>query len=338
MPTRRSFIIQSAATGVLAAANVPTIESTTAAPISPIHTLTMPSTDLVVSRIAFGAGVLKPDSHGHRMLRTLYDNGITFFDHADFYGEAAFGELLQQSPGLRHKIAIQTKCGLRRGQRQQIFRDCSRENIVSAVEGSLRLMNTDHIDILLLHWPDALAKPHDIASAFDELARAGKVRYFGVSNHTPLQIEHLKRYVEQPLVANQIYLSLESSYLIMGRNDALEERATPGALDYCHMHQIQVQAWSPIRGGLLRPAADATPAMKHGAEVVAAMAKDKNVSPAAISLAWLLHHPAQIIPIMSTRNPEHVLENCAAERVSLTREEWYTLLDATLPIHSPRDA
>lgn len=330
MSTRRSFIVQTAAAGVFLA-NVPVAGGATDPPTVPLGTYRIPNTDLSVSRIAFGADVLRPDRDGLRLFQTVYENGITFFDHADFYGEAAFGEVLGRSPGFRDKIIIQSKCGLRTGENKQVYRDCSQDHIVSAVESSLQLMHTDYLDILLLHWPDALMEPEEVSRAFDNLKRSGKVRYFGVSNHTPSQIELLKKYVDLPLVANQIYLSLESSHLFLG---GIEARSTAGALDYCHLHNMQVQAWSPLRGGLLKPPADATPELIHGADVLAAMARKKDVPPSALALAWLLRHPAGIVPIMSSSKPEHVIENCAAERVDLSRQEWYALLDATRPIHS----
>jgi predicted oxidoreductase len=285
-----------------------------------------------------------------RLIYTAYDNGITFFDHADIYGwgkcEAAFGEVLKQSPGLRDKIVIQSKCGIRFASDflepppdDPHRLDCSGEHIVSSAEASLRRLSTDHLDILLLHRPDALVEPEEVARAFDELQRSGKVRYFGVSNHTAAQIELLKKFVRQPLVVNQIQLGLAHSYLIADGIEANQDDSTrinhgyagvAGTLDYCRLHDMQVQAWSPLKRGnnspgLLNPPADAGPEVNQVAQILADLAEKKSASPAAIALAWLLRHPAGIVPIIGTTNPEHLIECCAADRLMLSREEWYTL-------------
>jgi predicted oxidoreductase len=328
----------------------------------------VPHTDLVVSRIAYGCGMVDIDWHSadftarvKRVVNTAYDNGITFFDLGDVYGggksEAAFGEVLKQSLGLRDKIVIQSKCGLHFGNesrqrprdlrvdsnREHVVRslhvDSSCKHIINSAESSLRRMGTDQLDILLLHLPDALVEPEEVAQAFDELHRSGKVRHFGVSNHTVPRIELLKKYVRQPLVANQIQLGLAHSYAIwdflqQDRRDSespLDIQTFAGLIDYCRLHQIQVQAYSPLKGdvhrasNLLKSPADAAPENRRVAQELASLAKDKNTSLSAIALAWLLRHPAGIVPIIGTANPEHVIENCAADNIVLSREEWYAL-------------
>ena len=352
MSTRRSFLTQAAAGTVLSTASSraadPVAAGTTVG--TRIRTSRIPHTDLMVSRIAFGASAFGSDIDVARMINTIYDEGITFFDHADIYGEEPFGQALRQSPGLRNKIVIQTKCGVVVPQRSQVsatdlFMDCSRDHIISAAEGSLRRLGIDHLDVLLLHWPDALVEPGEVAEAFDKLEHSGKVRYFGVSNHTPSQIDLLRKHVRQRLVANQIYLALENACLIVGGLAVLGEPAAVwgntrnpynsisavDTIDYCRLHEMQIQAWSPLQGDLLRPRADTKPEIKHAAQVLADLAKTKNTTPAAVALAWLMRHPAGIVPIISSTKPEHVREDCAADRVFLSREEWYTLLNATKP-------
>jgi predicted oxidoreductase len=357
-----------------------------------MKTYHIPHTDLVVSRIAYGCtgalekaihlserfadllrtdglatamSVMKPEPPSvdaiakvARAINTAYENGITFFDHADIYisgmSEAVFGEVLKERPGLRPKIVIQSKCGIRFQDDPQPGdpnrMDFSREHIVSSAEGSLKRLGTDHLDILLLHRPDALAEPQEVAQAFDELHRSGKVRYFGVSNHTAGQIELLKKYVRKPLVANQLQLGLAHSHLIADGIEANRDDSTrithgytgvAGTLDYCRLHDMQVQAYAPLRGGnsanppnLLNPPADASLQLKQAAKVLSDMARKKSTAPSAISLAWLLRHPAGIVPIIGTSEPEHVIESCAADRVTLSREEWYELFASVTGVSS----
>jgi predicted oxidoreductase len=188
-----------------------------------------------------------------------------------------------------------------------------------------------------------LVEPQEVASAFDELKSGGKVRYFGVSNHTAMQIELLKKYVTQPLVANQIQFGLMHPHLIVEGIEAdragqsritHEYTGVAGTLDYCRLHDIQIQAWSPLRGDLLKPATDSKPEVKQTAKLLGELAAKKGTAPAAIALAWLLRHPAGIVPIVGPTNPEHLTEDCAADQVFLSREEWYTLLAACTGVSS----
>jgi predicted oxidoreductase len=288
-----------------------------------------------------------------RLVNTAFDHGVTLFDHADIYSfgksEEAFGEVLKQSPALRGKITIQTKCGIhfsedmyqpRRGDPHRL--DFSREHIVSAAEGSLRRLATDHIDILLLHRPDALMEPEEVARAIDDLHSSGKVRYFGVSNHTPAQIELLKKHVTQPLVVNQIQLGLAYSYLIADGLEANQDETTrltlkytgvSGILDYCRLRDIQIQAWSPLKGSdmsggvskLINPPADAAAEIRQAANMLKDLADEKHTTPPALALAWLMRHPARIVPLIGAAKPEHLIECCDADRITLSRAEWYDL-------------
>jgi predicted oxidoreductase len=203
------------------------------------------------------------------------------------------------------------------------------------VEGSLARLKTDYVDILLLHRPDALAEPEEIAAAFDTLHSAGKVRHFGVSNHSSWQIELLKRAVRQPLVVNQLEMNIVHNQLISSGtvvNQDEPARAThgEGTLEYCRLHDITIQAWSPLAHGAIAKAGigRGEEKMRTAAAAARALAEKKGVSLDAILVAWLLRHPAGIQPIIGTTNPERIKDTCAADGVELTREEWYSLLAA----------
>ena len=330
-----------------------------------MQTCKIPHTDLLVSRLAYGcAGLIAWNkdevsagdiAKAARVVNTAYDNGITFFDHADIYAfgksEMVFGEVLKQSPGLRDKLVIQSKCGQRLPDGWQrgdpIRADLSREHIVSSVEGSLKRLRTDRLDILLLHLPDALVEPQEVAQAFDELSSSGKVRYFGVSNHTAAHIQKLQKSVRQPIVANQIHLGLAHAFAftdgmeftLQMANGATADRgymgiAGTGTMDYCCVHDIQLQAWSPLRSALLNPAANSSPELTRTAQLLVDLAQQKQTTASVIALAWLLRHPAGIVPIMGAGNPDHIIENCAADGVKLSREEWYDLLAAAAPVQA----
>jgi len=268
---------------------------------------------------------------------------INFFDHADIYtrgkSERVFGEYLKAHPRLRDRIYIQTKCGIRpagSGDPKSPGRyDFSYEHIVRSAEGSLKRLQTDYLDVLLLHRPDVLAEPQEVARAFDDLHKAGKVRFFGVSNHTAAQIALLRKCVVQPIVANQVELNL----LHMDMIDAgihwnlrgLTHTATgDGTLEYCRLHDITLQSWSPLIRGMLsgssiRPDDPRSDRAEAAAPIVAEMASQKGLSVEGLLIAWLLRHPAGIQPIVGTRNPQRLAAACKGLSVSLTREEWYTL-------------
>jgi predicted oxidoreductase len=306
-------------------------------------------TDLRVSRLAYGcmniggsweAGPMTAEEQRAAIeaVAAAHAHGINFFDHADIYtrgkSEAAFGEALQSLGIARQEVVIQSKCGIRLAGDPDPDSpgryDFSYHHIVGAVEGSLRRLGTDYLDILLLHRPDPLVEPEEVARAFDTLYRRGQVRYFGVSNHTGPQIDLLRSQVSQPLVVNQIELSLLHNFLIddgvmAGRAD-VNYAAAAGTLDYCRRHGILVQAYSPVAGGrLIEPPAGTAERVKRAAEVVAEMAGDKGVAKEAIILAWLLRHPAGIQPVIGTTRPPRIAASCQADDVELSRQEWYTL-------------
>ncbi len=309
-------------------------------------------TDLSVSRIGYGCMNIggrwdqltfseAEKSLAKRLVMKAVENGINFFDHADIYtrgkSEAIFGEVMNEMPGLRDQIVLQSKCGILfpgdpRPEDPGRY-DFSYEHIVRSVEGSLRRLCTDRLDILLLHRPDPLVEPEEVARAFSELHGSGKVRYFGVSNHTGPQIELLQRYVEQPLVVNQVELSLLHADLInegiVANQVGGRYSAAAGTLDYCRLHDILIQAWAPMAGGkVITPPAEAAPQVRETAALVGAFAEAYRTAPEAIALGWLLRHPAGIQPLVGTTNPERLAASCLADGVQLSREEWYRLFTA----------
>ncbi len=318
-----------------------------------MKTYALPKTDLTWSRIGYGCMQIggKWDNstltnvertRAAALLDAAVEAGITLFDHADIYtrgkSETVFGEALQQRPGLRDKILLQSKCGIRfaddpnPGDPSRY--DFSCEHILRTVEGSLRRLQTDHLDVLLLHRPDPLVEPEEVARAFDELKAAGKVRCFGVSNHTPGQMALLQKYVDEPIVANQLELNLLHNYMIedgvLANQTAAHYEGQTGILYYCRLHGIQIQAWAPVAGGkLIDPPRGADERTRRAAAAVAQMAKAKNTTREAIALAWLMRHPAGVQPIVGTTNVERLRASVKADEVSLTREEWYALFGAS---------
>ncbi len=307
-------------------------------------------TDLEVTRIAYGCmplgGSWGPDpltagtrAEGVRSLRAALDAGITFFDHADIYcqgkSEEVFASMWKEVPNLRQKVLLQSKCGIRFGGDPDPSApsryDFSYEHILLAVEGSLKRLQTDRLDVLLLHRPDPLVEPEEVARAFDELQRSGKVRYFGVSNHTAAQIALLQKFVRQPLVVNQVQFSLIHTHMLnagihFNQDNPMLAR-NEDTLEYCRLHEITLQAWGPLAWGLLtgRSGEDASDNVKQTAQLVAELAKEKGVSGEAIVIAWVLRHPARIQAVIGTTKPERIAAACQADGIELSREEWYRL-------------
>ena len=266
------------------------------------------------------------------VIRNAYDLGIDFFDHATCYGdgeaEQRFGDAFPKTGLKREDVILQSKCGLRFD--RQTF-DWSKENILSSVDDSLRRLQTDYLDVLLLHRPDLLYEPEEIAEAFDLLHSSGKVRHFGVSNTLPMQIEYLKRYVKQPLIINQLQLSLEQSQLIdqdlymNNKTTDMSVMRDGGALDYCRLHDITIQAWSPLQFGMFRGVFVDPPEFPDLNVALENLAEQYGVSKTAIAIAWILRHPAKMQAIAGTMNPGHLKEIVDACKVDLSREEWYRL-------------
>ncbi len=314
----------------------------------------IPGTDLEVSQIIYGCMQIgggwdrqplleQTRKQAVTMIRTALDEGINFFDHADIYcygkSEQAFATIWESAPGLRRSIVLQSKCGIRfegdpnEGSPHRF--DFSYEHIIRSVEGILERLKTNYLDILLLHRPDPLVEPEEVAKAFDELHQSGKVRYFGVSNHTPAQISLLKRFLNQPLVANQLELNVIHSNLlnagvVFNQDKPPYPMRGEGAYEYCREHDISIQAWSPLAlGAVTGKAIDpADQRLSRVAILIKSLAEQKSVSPEAILIAWLLRIPARIQPVIGTTNLERIRASCQAMSITLSREEWYLLFTA----------
>lgn len=290
--------------------------------------------DLQASEIALGCMRIHgmSDAEISGLIHTALDAGINFFDHADVYGggrsESRFAEALGMNAGLRDRMILQTKVGIRDGQ----F-DFSKEHILEAVDGSLKRLQTDHLDVLLLHRPDALVEPEEVAEAFDVLEANGKVRYFGVSNQNPAQIELLKRYVEQPIIFNQLQLSITNTAMIdAGINVNMQNPPSVdhdgGILDYCRLHDITIQPWSPFLYGFFEGVFLDNPKFPELNAAIDALAAKYGVANTAIAIAWLLRHPAHMQPIIGTTNAGRVKDVSKASGITLTRLEWYEIYRA----------
>ena len=266
------------------------------------------------------------------MIQTAYDLGINFIDHATCYGdgeaETRFGDAIALTNVKREDLIIQSKCGLRFD--KQKF-DWRKSNIIESVDGILKRLKMEYLDVLLLHRPDLLYDPEQIAEAFDELKAAGKVRHFGVSNTMPMQIELLKKYVKQPLKINQLQLSLEQSQLIdqdlymNNKTTDMSIMRDGGALDYCRLNDITIQAWSPLQHGMFKGMFIDNPEFPEMNKVLSELANQYGVTKAAIAIAWILRHPAKMQVIAGTMNPVHLTEMVEACKIDLTHEEWYKL-------------
>ena len=272
-------------------------------------------------------------------VNTALDLGANFFDHADIYGDGICEEIFAKAIGSgrtpREKFIIQSKCGIRKG---KAF-DFSKEHILSSVDGSLRRLRTEYLDVLLLHRPDALMEPEEVARAFNILHSAGKVRYFGVSNQNPAQIQLLKRYVKQPLVANQLQLSITNCTMISQglHNNMTDDTAVQrdgGVLDYCRLNDITIQPWSPFQYGFFKGVFLDNPEFPELNAKINEIAEKHSVSNTAIAIAWLLRHPAKMQPVTGTMNTQRLRDCVKASEITLTRDEWYSIFLAagnTLP-------
>ncbi|WP_298801217.1 aldo/keto reductase family oxidoreductase [uncultured Pseudokineococcus sp.] len=294
--------------------------------------LQVPNVVLGVMRVAD-----KTDEEIREWWAAARDAGVTFLDHADVYGgsmhrcEERFTEAVQLSPSERDAVTVQTKCGI---VPDGPYFDFSYERITESVEGSLRALGTDRIDVLLLHRPDALVEPDEVARAFDELQSSGKVLHFGVSNHTPGQVELLQRSVRQPLVANQLQLSITHAPLVAqgvaSNMQALDQSVArdTGTLDYCRLKDITVQAWSPFQAGFFSGVFlddDRYPELNA---VLDRLAAQYDVPKLAVATAWITRHPAQMQVVLGTTSPERVRAAAQGSDLPLTRAEWYELFRA----------
>ncbi len=268
-----------------------------------------------------------------KVIRTAYDCGVNFYDHATCYGqdgaaESKFAEAFPLTGLKREDIYIQSKCGICVDRNEF---DWTKENILSSVDDSLRRLKVEYLDTLLLHRPDVLYDPEEVAEAFDILEESGKVRYFGVSNLVPMQIELLKKYVKQPLVINQVQLSLEQSQLIdqaLYMNNKTTEfsiNRDGNALDYCRLKDMTIQAWSPLQFGMFGGSFIDNPDFPELNKTLGELADREHASKAAIAIAWILRHPAKMQAIIGSMNPDHIKDVCKAADITLSHHDWYEL-------------
>lgn len=268
------------------------------------------------------------ERQAERFVAEAVEMGANYFDHADIYGggtcEEMFAKAMHMTPSVREKIFIQDKCGIVPGKKY----DLSKEYILRSVDGSLKRLRTDYLDVLLLHRPDALMEPEEIAEAFDALETSGKVRNFGVSNMKPIQMELLKKYVHQPLELNQLQLSIMNASMVTnGMNVNMQGELAVDrdgdVLDYCRLHDITIQAWSPFQsaqGVFLQN--ENFPELNRK---IMEIAEKHQVSDTAIALAWIMRIPGKIQPIIGSMNIQRMRDCIKATAIRLTREEWYEI-------------
>ena len=299
-----------------------------------MKTFQISNTNIISSNIIMGCMRLNHLSvpEAGRLINTALDSGINFFDHADIYGngecETVFAEAIQMNARIRDKIIIQSKCGICNG-----FYDSSKEHILQSVDKILKRLNTEYLDILLLHRPDTLMDPADVAETFDILRQNGKVNHFGVSNYNPMQINMLQNHVSQKLVINQLQLSVVHTPMIdsgiavnMHIDQAVNREGS--VLEFCRMNDITIQAWSPFQKGFIEGAFfdDSKYANLH--QTISNIADKYSVTDTTIAVAWITRHPANIQVVVGTTQPHRLEDCCKGSELPLTRKEWYEIYQA----------
>lgn len=288
-------------------------------------------TSLFFAPIALGCMRISgmEEKKAEALIQTALDSGIDLFDHADIYGaggsERLFGRILKNNPGMRSRMLVQGKCGICKG-----YYDASKEHILKAVDGILERLGIGELDILLLHRPDALMDPEEVAEAFAQLEKSGKVRYFGVSNQNAAQLALLDSFMPGKMVANQLQFGLAHTGPVdTGINvNTLNDQAVMrdgSVLDYCRLHKITIQAWSPFQHGWFEgPFLNSDKYQKLN-DLIHIMAEEKGVTDTAIAVAWIMRHPAKMQTIVGTTNEQRLLDIVKAADVTLSRPEWYSL-------------
>ncbi|HEN7669080.1 TPA: aldo/keto reductase [Streptococcus agalactiae] len=288
-------------------------------------------TGIQATRIALGCMRMSDlkGKQAEEVVGTALDLGINFFDHADIYGgglsELRFRDAIKHLNVNRDKMIIQSKCGIREG-----YFDFSKEYILSSVDGILERLGTEYLDFLILHRPDVLVEPEEVAEAFTKLRAEGKVKHFGVSNQNRFQMELLQSYLDEPLAVNQLQLSPEHTPMFdAGLNVNMLNKASiehdDGIVDYCRLKRVTIQAWSPFQIDLSRGLFVNHPDYKELNETIAKLAKNYNVSSEAIVIAWILRHPAKMQAIVGSMNPSRLKAIDKANDIALTRKEWYDI-------------
>ncbi len=297
-----------------------------------MKTIELGKSGLYVPNIAVGC--MRINSLDKPQAKKFIDKALelkaNFFDHADIYGdgicEDLFADAVEMTPSLRETMILQSKCGIRPG----LMFDFSKEHILKSVDGILKRLKTDYLDILLLHRPDALVEPEEVAEAFDQLSQSGKVRHFGVSNQKPMQIKLLQKHVKQPIIANQMQLSVMNANMIsnglevnMLTDKALDRDGS--ILDFCRLYDITIQPWSPYQYGFFEGVFLDNDKFLKLNETINKISQKYEVSNTTIAMAWLLRHPAKMQPVTGTMNEQRLEEIMKANDLYLTREEWYEI-------------
>lgn len=326
----------------------------------PLHKRAIPASTIVLGCMGLGGGWDQVPSgaehvkQAREVLEAAVETGINMFDHADIYrmgkAEKVFGEALKERPGLRGDIILQSKCGIRFKDSDKVpgRYDFSAEHIEQSVDGSLQRLGVEYLDILLLHRPDPLVDPDEVAKALSRLHTSGKVRWFGVSNMNAGQMELLQTSLDLPLIVNQLEMSLLHTGFVetgvhVNQRAARGNTFPDGTMEYMQLSSVQIQAWSPLARGLYSmerseikermtsegASVDEIAAVQQTATVVHELAEERGVSIEAIILAWLMKHPAGIQPVIGTTNPQRIRDCGQAAEVELTRDEWYRLYVAS---------
>lgn len=287
--------------------------------------------DMQASQIILGCmRIIEPGKNPIKVIETAYESGINFFDHADIYGagqcETVFAEALAQTSIRREDIYLQSKCAIRPG----IAFDFSKEHIIQSVEGSLKRLQTDYLDTMLLHRPDTLMEPEEVAEAFYELEKSGKVRYFGVSNQNPMQVELLKTAVKQPLLFNQLQFGLKHTEMVdVGLNVNIPNQASHmqdgSVLEYSRINKMTIQAWSPFQHGYFDGPFVGNDKFPELNKKLEEYAEKYNLTPSGIAIAWINRHPARMQTIIGTMTEQRIEEVTNASDLVLSRDEWYDL-------------
>lgn len=310
----------------------------------PLNVRSIPAGRIVQGCMGLGGGwdrepvTAEQIREGHMAVEAALSIGINMFDLADIYtrgkAELVFGTVLKERPELREKLIIQSKCGIKLqepGESSNTF-DLSREHILSSVDGILSRLGTPYLDILLLHRPDPFMDPEEVGEALRLLKESGKVRHFGVSNMSGSQIRLLQAYSDEPLIINQLEMNLEKTFwldsMVSVNRPAWREHGMPeGTIEHCRLEKIQLQAWGPLAQGKYtgRPLDGQPEHVIRTAAMVRSLAEDKGTTPEAVVLAWLMSHPAAIQPVIGTVNPQRIKACAGADKLELTRKEWYDL-------------
>lgn len=297
--------------------------------------LSLGGTSLYVPQIALGCMRMNSLSmkESVSVLNTCIENDINFFDHADIYGqgdcELIFGKAMKELKLDRESITIQSKCGIRDG-----FYDFSKEHILASVDGILKRLDTEYLDVLALHRPDTLMEPEEIAEAFNSLHSSGKVRYFGVSNQGPMQIELLQKYISQKLVVDQLQFGLKHAGMVAyGMNNNMENETgiyrDGGILEYTRLKEMTIQAWSPYQYGYFDGVFLGNPTFESLNQLIDELADKYGVTNTGIATAWINRHPANIQTIIGTMNEKRIKDIAKASEIKISREDWYQLYQAS---------